>query len=100
MHCRPGSMKAPRQNDASDRMVYPAKSLHRGRCKPDFVAESVAALWAEEGDKSVLDVIRVRDVSRPILRTKRPERYASLVLGKQCFGSAPSSGLLHILLLF
>src|SRR5882672_8687532 len=76
-------------------MIDSAKSLHRDRRKPDLVADGVAMLGAEQRYKSVLDVIGVRDRGRSILRTKRYEQDASLMLSEQGFGGAPSSCLLH-----
>src|ERR1700751_4952586 len=86
-------MQATRQHDAADRMIDPAKRLHRLGGEPDLVADRFALPAAEQRDIAVLDVVGIRD--RRALRQKGLERYASLVLSKQCFGHAPCSNIVH-----
>src|SRR5712671_2449403 len=95
LHGRTRSMDAPGKHDTRDRMIDPAKGLHRSRRKPDLVAHGVAVFVAEKRYVSLLDIVGVRDGRGPVRRTKRPEPYIGLVFGEQCFGRAPGRDILH-----
>ena len=88
-------MHAACQHDARDRMVNPAKCLHRRRRQSDLVARGVAVLAAEQAYILLLDIIGVRDRGRRRWRTKRLEPSIGLVFREQRFGCAPGRDILH-----
>src|SRR5882757_10342290 len=95
LHGRTRSMDAPGKHDTRDRMIDPAKGLHRSGRKPDLVAHGVAVFVAKRRYVSLLDIVGVWDGRGPVRRTKRPEPYIGLVFGEQGFGRAPGRDILH-----
>src|SRR5438105_8283695 len=88
-------MYASCEHDTRDRMVNPAKHLHRSRCKSDLVAGHIAVLIPEKRHVPFLDLVGVRDRGRPVRRAKRLEPYVGLVRCEQRFGCASGRDILH-----
>jgi hypothetical protein len=92
---RSGSMHAAGEHDTGDRMVDPAKRLHRSRRQSDLVAGGLAVFFAEQRDVFLLDIIGVRDHSGFVRRAKRPEFRVGFVFCEQQVGCAPRGDILH-----